>query len=233
MSETFLDLDQTVQFLDEARKFEPKHDDKVQKLIRLLKSKALADQKISDFHRVRRYGPLPQASPGRGRYRGGRAGGQCHEEEPCRGHPGFAPYYNGLSSPELAEFLDHVEANVPPDLDIHIVMDNDSTHKTKTIRDSFAGVRAGMFIAPRRSASWLSQGRTLLRRSDGEADPVRCSPIDRRVGTGNRRVHRDRQRGPQAVPMAQVRRRHPGFHQALLPQDHRNRYGRRFITVRI
>ena len=32
MSETFLDLDQIVQFLDEARKFDPKHDDKLQKL---------------------------------------------------------------------------------------------------------------------------------------------------------------------------------------------------------
>jgi hypothetical protein len=32
MSETFLDLDQIIQFLGEARKFEPKHDDKLQKL---------------------------------------------------------------------------------------------------------------------------------------------------------------------------------------------------------
>ena len=39
MAETVLDLDQIVRFLDEARKFEPKHDDKLQKLIRLLKSK--------------------------------------------------------------------------------------------------------------------------------------------------------------------------------------------------
>ena len=38
---------------------------------------------------------------------------------------------------------------VPPDLDIHIVMDNYSTHKTKTIRDWFAGVRAGMSISRR------------------------------------------------------------------------------------
>ena len=49
MSETFLDLDQIVEFLDEARKFEPKHDDKLQKLIRLLKSKALSDQKLLIF----------------------------------------------------------------------------------------------------------------------------------------------------------------------------------------
>ena len=75
-------------------------------------------------------------------------------------------------------------------------------------------------------------GRALLRRSDGKADPARRSPIDRRAGTGNRRVHRDRQRRPQAVPMAQDGRRHPGIHQALLPQDPRNRSGRRIIRVR-
>ena len=49
MAETFLDLDQIVHFLDEARKFEPKHDDKLQKLIRLLKSKELAGQKVLIF----------------------------------------------------------------------------------------------------------------------------------------------------------------------------------------
>ncbi len=49
MSETFLDLDQIVQFLDEARKFDPKRDDKLQKLIRLLKTKELAGQKVLIF----------------------------------------------------------------------------------------------------------------------------------------------------------------------------------------
>ena len=36
--------------------------------------------------------------------------------------------------PESRKFLDLVEANVPADLDIHIVMDNYGTHKTKAIR---------------------------------------------------------------------------------------------------
>jgi hypothetical protein len=44
MSETFLDLDEIVKFLEEARKFEPRHDDKLQKLIRLLKSKELSGE---------------------------------------------------------------------------------------------------------------------------------------------------------------------------------------------
>ena len=49
MSEAFLDLDQIVQFLEEAKKFEPKHDDKLKKLVRLLQSKELAGQKILIF----------------------------------------------------------------------------------------------------------------------------------------------------------------------------------------
>ena len=49
MSETFLDLDQIAQFLNEARKFEPRHDDKLRKLVRLLKTKALASEKVLIF----------------------------------------------------------------------------------------------------------------------------------------------------------------------------------------
>ena len=39
---------------------------------------------------------------------------------------------------EFRKFLDEGERNVPADLDIHIVMDNASSHKTKLIRDWFA-----------------------------------------------------------------------------------------------
>ena len=57
MAETFLDLDQIVQFLAEARKFEPKHDDKLQKLIRLLKSKELRPEGLifTEFADTARY----------------------------------------------------------------------------------------------------------------------------------------------------------------------------------
>ena len=58
ISETFLDLDQIVQFLDETRGFEPRQDDKLQKLIRLLKSKELAGQKVlifTEFAHTARY----------------------------------------------------------------------------------------------------------------------------------------------------------------------------------
>ena len=41
-------------------------------------------------------------------------------------------------SQEFRKFLDTIEANVPADLDVHIIMDNYGTHKTAIIRNWFA-----------------------------------------------------------------------------------------------
>ena len=103
MFETFLDLDQIVQFLDEARKFEPKHDDKLQKLIRLLKSKAVVDQKIlifTEFADTARYlkRQLDEVD-----IEGVEQVDSATKKNRSDVIQRFAPYYNGLSSPELAE----------------------------------------------------------------------------------------------------------------------------------
>jgi transposase len=58
---------------------------------------------------------------------------------------------------EFRRFLGTVEKSVPRDLDIHVVMDNASSHKTKLIRDWFARrPRWHMHYTPT-SASWLNQ----------------------------------------------------------------------------
>ena len=58
---------------------------------------------------------------------------------------------------EFRKFLDEVERNVPADLDIHVVMDNYGTHKTKLIRNWFAKrPRWHVHFTPT-SASWLNQ----------------------------------------------------------------------------
>jgi superfamily II DNA or RNA helicase len=49
LDETYLDLDQIVRFLSETRKFQARHDDKLQKLIRLLRSKDLTGRKVLIF----------------------------------------------------------------------------------------------------------------------------------------------------------------------------------------
>jgi transposase len=41
-------------------------------------------------------------------------------------------------SVEFRKFLDRIEASVPADLDVHVIMDNYGTHKTATIRNWFA-----------------------------------------------------------------------------------------------
>jgi len=103
MSETYLDLDQIVQFLNEARKFDPRKDDKLQKLIRLLKTKELVDQKVlifTEFADTARYlkeqldkagiDGVAQVDSATKRNRA--------EVIQC-----FSPYYNGTSSPALVE----------------------------------------------------------------------------------------------------------------------------------
>lgn len=52
-------------------------------------------------------------------------------------------------SSEFLQFLRTIEANVPPELDVHLVMDNYGTHKTSKVKDWFAAIRAFMSISPR------------------------------------------------------------------------------------
>ena len=58
---------------------------------------------------------------------------------------------------EFRRFLDEVERNVPDGLDIHVVMDNGSAHKTKLIRHWCARrPHWHMHFTPT-SSSWLNQ----------------------------------------------------------------------------
>jgi transposase len=58
---------------------------------------------------------------------------------------------------EFRKFLDEIEANVPKELDVHLVMDNYATHKTPLIRAWFAKrPRWHVHLTPT-SSSWLNQ----------------------------------------------------------------------------
>jgi superfamily II DNA/RNA helicase len=103
IAEAFLDLEQIVQFVEEARKFEPKNDDKLKKLIRLLQSKDLAGQKVlifTEFADTARYlkQQLDQAGiDGVGQVDSATKTNRADVIQR------FAPYYNGTSSSALAE----------------------------------------------------------------------------------------------------------------------------------
>jgi superfamily II DNA/RNA helicase len=102
LQETFLDLDEIVKFLAEARKFEPKHDDKLQKLIRLLNSGELAGQKVlifTEFADTARYLKRQLDKAG--------IDGVAQVDSATKANRAdviqrFSPYYNRTSSAELA-----------------------------------------------------------------------------------------------------------------------------------
>ena len=102
VSEAYLDLDQLVQFLGEARRFEPKHDDKLRKLLRLLKSKELAGQKVliftefADTARYLRSQLQKEGVQGVAQVDSSTKAGRADIIQR------FSPYYNGSTSAALA-----------------------------------------------------------------------------------------------------------------------------------
>ena len=65
--------------------------------------------------------------------------------------------YRRHRAAEFLDFLKQIDANVPPDLDVHIVMDNYATHKTALIRAWLARrPRYHIHFTPT-SASWINQ----------------------------------------------------------------------------
>jgi len=101
IQETFIDLDQIVKFLDEARKFEPKNDDKLQKLLRLLRSKALAGQKVlifTEFADTARYLHRQVVEAGIEGVEQIDSGSKKNRADLIQR---FSPYYNGITSAGL------------------------------------------------------------------------------------------------------------------------------------
>ena len=57
---------------------------------------------------------------------------------------------------EFRQFLDTIDANVPAELDVHVVLDNASTHKTPTIHKWLLNHPRFTFHFTPTSSSWLN-----------------------------------------------------------------------------
>ena len=117
LSETFLDLDQIVSFLEEVRKFEPKHDDKLKKLIRLLKSKDITGQKVlifTEFADTARYLKNQLDNAGIEKVFQVDSATKVDRAEVIKR---FSPYYNDSSPSELEEQgLDEIRILISTDV---------------------------------------------------------------------------------------------------------------------
>jgi superfamily II DNA or RNA helicase len=111
LAETYLDLDQISVLLDESRSFEPAHDDKLNKLKRLLESKELAGRKVlvfTEFADTARYLRRELDREGIAGVAELDSGSHVDRAEAIRR---FSPYYNGLTSAGL-EAAGHEETRV-------------------------------------------------------------------------------------------------------------------------
>lgn len=103
LAETYLDLDQIAVLLDESRSFEPSHDDKLRKLIRLLQSKEMADRKVlifTEFADTARYLRRELDKAGIESVAELDSASKTDRADAIRR---FSPYYNGLTSADLAK----------------------------------------------------------------------------------------------------------------------------------
>lgn len=104
LAETYLDLDQVADFLEELQKFEPKHDDKLQAFIKLLKTEPVLKRNkvliFSEYMATARYLSSELTRAG--------VDGVDEVDSAVKRDRGdiiqqFSPYYNGVTSGELAE----------------------------------------------------------------------------------------------------------------------------------
>lgn len=102
LQETFLDLDQVADFLEELSKFQPKHDDKLNALLKLLKTDAvLSKQKVlifTEFSDTARYLAKQLESHGIQAVEQVDSATKRDRADVIRR---FAPYYNGCISRDL------------------------------------------------------------------------------------------------------------------------------------
>ena len=111
---------------------------------------------------------------------------------------------------EFIKFLRLIDREVPKELEVHVVVDNSSTHKTPAVkRWLLAHPRLVFHFTPTYSSS-DEPGRALVRRAHHQVDQARHPPF----GQGTHRIHphldRLLERASPALCLAQDRRSDPG-----------------------
>ena len=124
---------------------------------------------------------------------------------------------------EFRRFLNLIDKSVPAHLDVHVVLDNSSTHKTPSIQRWLAPPPA--LHAPLHPDLQLlaEPRRALVRRADDEMDQAKRPPLRPRPRRLDPHLDHQLERRPQAVRLAQDRRRDPRQPRRLLPADQRLR----------
>jgi transposase len=125
-------------------------------------------------------------------------------------------FYGRHRAAGFRKFLDEIEAAVPDNLDMHLVMDSYATHKTPLIRKWLAKrPRWHMQLTPT-SASWFNQFERFFALLTDKKDQTRHLPERGRAQARYRFLHSPPQCRFQALHVDKIRRRYPRLNRTLL-----------------
>ena len=117
---------------------------------------------------------------------------------------------------EFRAFLDRIEAVVPAELDVHLIMDDYGTLKIVLIKRWLAKrPRFHIHFTPT-SASWLNLIERWFVALTEKQIRRRAPPEHTGARDGHPSLHRTRQPGSQTLHLDQDRRSNPGQHCAIL-----------------
>ena len=131
------------------------------------------------------------------------------------------------TSADFVAFLNKVNRNVPAELDVHVILDNLSAHKTPTVQRWLLRHSRFHFHFTPTYGSWMNLvERWFSRAHDQEAATLR-PPQRQRTRRRHQRLGRHLEREPHTVRLAQDRRPDPRTTRRLL---HRHQPRRRHMT---
>ncbi len=120
---------------------------------------------------------------------------------------------------EFRRFLNLVDSSVPAHLDVHVVLDNSSTHKTPSIqRWLLRHPRFNLHFTPTYS-SWLNLVERWFAELTSKMDQTLSPPLGPRPGRLDPHLDHQLERRPQALRLAQDRRPDPRQPRRLLPTN--------------
>ena len=120
---------------------------------------------------------------------------------------------------EFKKFLQTLDREVPAELDVHLVLDNASTHKTPAIRSWLAGHPRFVLHFTPTSSLVAEPRRALVRRTHHQEAPPRHPPLSPRTQHRHPRLDRNLERQPTPLRLDQDRRPDPRLDRHLLHTD--------------
>ena len=121
---------------------------------------------------------------------------------------------------EFGKFLRKLDAEVPADLEVHLVLDNASTHKTPAIKRWLVSHPRFVLHFTPTSSSWLNLVERWFAELTTKETPTLHTPLGPRAQHRHPRLDRHMERRPQALRLGQDSRRNPRQRRSLLQTNH-------------